>query len=200
MKRRGRHRSCGARPLCEYHETESPSVTGNGSRQPIDWSADMLISKELNAAMNEEIGLELFASHQYLNIAAYFERLALKKLAKMFFKQADEEREHAMKFIHYVVETGGTVEVPQVAAPKPGFASVEEAIKYSLDWEIEVTNRCNAIMTIAVDQKDYAAQDFMRWFVTEQVEEVSTMQTLLQVVQSAGERNLFMLEAYLSHE
>jgi len=160
----------------------------------------MLISKELNAAMNEEIGLELFASHQYLNIAAYFERLALKKLAKMFFKQADEEREHAMKFIHYVVETGGTVEVPQVAAPKPGFASVEEAIKYSLDWEIEVTNRCNAIMTIAVDQKDYAAQDFMRWFVTEQVEEVSTMQTLLQVVQSAGERNLFMLEAYLSHE
>ncbi|MFB3853124.1 MAG: ferritin [Vicinamibacterales bacterium] len=160
----------------------------------------MLISKELNAAMNEEIGLELFASHQYLNIAAYFESLALKKLAKMFFKQADEEREHAMKFIRYIVETGGKVEIPQVAGPKTAFGSVEEAIKYSLDWEIEVTNRCNAIMTIAVDQKDYAAQDFMRWFATEQIEEVSTMQTLLQVVQAAGERNLFMMEAYLSHD
>lgn len=160
----------------------------------------MLISKELNAAMNEEIGLELLASHQYMNTASYFEGLALKKLAAMFYKQSEEEREHALKFIRYITETGGTVEIPQVPAPKATFSGVEEAVKHALDWELEVTKRCNAIMTLAVGQKDYAAQDLMRWFATEQVEEVSTMQSLLQVVRAVGERNLFMIEGYLSHK
>lgn len=160
----------------------------------------MLISKELNKAINDQIGHELAASHQYINIAAYFDSLALKLLAKKFYKQAEEEREHAMKFVHYVSEAGGKVEVPAVAAPKASFASVEEAIKLSLDWELEVTRLINGLMDIAVAQKDYIAQDFLRWFVTEQLEEVSSMETLLTVVKSAGEKNLFMLEAYLAHE
>ncbi|MBP1604139.1 MAG: ftnA [Acidobacteria bacterium] len=160
----------------------------------------MLISKELNAAINDEIGLELFASNQYLAIAVYFESLALKKLAAMFYKQADEERQHALKFIHYVSETGGALKIPEIKAPQATFKSVEQAVKTSLDWEIEVTARCNGLMTIAVQQKDYIAQDFLRWFVTEQLEEVSTMENLLKVVKQAGERNIIMLEAYLSHE
>ena len=160
----------------------------------------MLISKELNAAINEEIGLELFASNHYLNIGSYFESLALKKLAGMFYKQAAEEREHAVKFVKYLNDVGGTVEVPAVAAPKAKYASVEEAVKDSLDWELEVTRRINSLMTLAIDQKDYAAQDFLRWFVTEQVEEVATMDNLLRVVQAAGERSLIVVEAYLVHQ
>jgi ferritin len=160
----------------------------------------MLISKELTAAINEEIGLEFFASNQYVAMAAYFEGLGLKKLAKMFFKQGDEERGHALKFIKYVVETGGALRIPSVQEPKAEFKSVEEAVRLSLDWEIEVTRRCNALMALAIEQKDYAAQDFLRWFVTEQVEEVGQMEQLLRIVQQAGERNLIMLEAYLSHE
>ena len=117
----------------------------------------------------------------------------------MFRKQSDEERAHALKFIHYLDETGGAVEIPAVAAPQARFKSVEEAIQVSLDWEIEVTRRCNALMALAIEQKDYAAQDFLRWFVTEQVEEVSTMDNLLKVVKAAGERNLMMVEAYLVH-
>ncbi len=160
----------------------------------------MLISKELTAAINEEIGLEFFASHQYLNIAAYFEGLALKKLAKMFYKQSEEERGHGLKFAKYVVEAGGIVEVPAVQAPKAIFKNVEEAIRLSLEWELEVTKRCNALMALAIEQKDYIAQDFLRWFVTEQLEEVSTMDNLLKIIQQAGERYIVMLEAYLSHE
>jgi bacterioferritin B len=160
----------------------------------------MLISKELAAAINEQVGHELQASHQYANIAAYFENLALKKLAKMFFKQSDEEREHAMKFIHYVSETSGGVAIPAVTAPKADFKSVEEAVKLSVDWEWEVTRRINNLMTLAVEQKDYLAQDFLRWFVTEQLEEISTMENLLKVVQTAGAHNMIMLEAYISHE
>ena len=160
----------------------------------------MLISKELTAAINEEIGLELFAANQYTNIASYFGSIALSKLAAMFRKQSDEEGAHALKFIHYLDETGGKLEIPAVKAPQATFKSVEEAVKVSLDWEIEVTNRCNALMALAVEQKDYAAQDFLRWFVTEQVEEVSTMENLLRIVRQVGERNLIMLEAYLSHQ
>jgi ferritin len=160
----------------------------------------MLISKELTAAFNEEIGLELFASHQYMAMAAHFDDLALKNLAGMFFKQAEEERAHAMKFIKYLMDAGGKVEIPTVKAPQAAFASVEEAIRLSYDWEMEVTRHINALMTLAIDQKDYIAQDFLRWFETEQLEEVSTMDKLLKVVRQAGERNLIMLEAYLSHE
>jgi bacterioferritin B len=160
----------------------------------------MLISKELTAAINEQVGHEFAASHQYANIAAYFDSLALKKLAKMFYKQSEEEREHGMKFVHYVSEAGGDVAIPAIAAPRAAFKSVEEAIQLSLDWEMEVTRRINNLMTQAIAEKDYIGQDFLRWFVTEQLEEVSTMDNLLKVVKQAGERNLIMLEAYLSHE
>ena len=160
----------------------------------------MLISKDLNDAINEQVGHELHASHQYVNIAAYFEGIPLKKLAAMFYKQAEEERSHAMKFIKYVVDAGGEVKIPAVAAPVPTFKTVEEAVKLSLDWELEVTRRINALMDIAVAQKDYMGQDMLRWFVSEQLEEVSTMDNLLKLVKLTGERNLIMVEAYLSHK
>ena len=159
----------------------------------------MLISKELNAAINEQVGHELRASHQYINIATYFEGYPLKKIAEMFYKQAEEERAHAMRFIEYVVDAGGKVEIPAVAAPQSTFKTVEEAVKLSLDWELEVTRRINDLMSLAIDQKDYMAQDMLRWFVTEQLEEVSTMDNLLKVAKLAGEKNIIMLEAYLSH-
>jgi ferritin len=159
----------------------------------------MLISKKLNAAFNEEIGLELFASNQYLNMSAYLEGQALKKLAAMFAKQADEERGHALKFVKYLNDVGGAVVIPAVPAPQAKFKSVEEVVQKSLDWEAEVTDRINAMMTQAIAEKDYAAQDVLRWFVTEQIEEMSTMDNLLKVVKAAGERSLIMVEAYLAH-
>lgn len=159
----------------------------------------MLISQKLTAAVNAEIGLEFFASHQYIATAAYFDSKGLKLLAKMFNKQAEDEYNHAMKFVNYLSLTNGPVEIPEVKAPKCQFTSTEEAVQLSLDWELEVTNRCNELMTIAVNDKDYAAQDFLRWFVTEQLEEVSTMQNLLNIVKQVGERNIIMVEAYLAH-
>lgn len=159
----------------------------------------MLISAELNKAFNEQIGRELLASHQYIAIASYFDGRALKKLAEMFFKQSEEEREHAMKFVEYLNDVGGKVEVPAIDAPKSDFQSAEEAVKLALHWELEVTRHINDLMTMAIEQKDYAAKEFLGWFVTEQVEEVSTMQDLLQIVQQVGEQHLIMVEAYLSH-
>jgi len=159
----------------------------------------MLISKELNAAINEEIGREFEASHIYVGMAAYADGLALKGLAALLFKQAEEEREHAMRFVKYLLDVGAEVQIPAIPAPPSAYESVEGAIKKALDWEIEITGHINALMAQAIKENDYAAQDMLRWFVTEQVEEVSTMTDLLKVVQQAGERNLIMVEAYLAH-
>jgi len=159
----------------------------------------MLISNELNKRINEEIGRELYASHQYMAMASYFDGLALKLLAKRFFEQAAEERDHAQKFVQYLLDVGGTVEIPAVEAPQSKFAGVEQAVQLALDWELEITRYINELMAQAIQEKDYAAQDMLRWFVTEQVEEVATMTDLLTVVKSVTDRQIIMVEAYLVH-
>jgi ferritin len=160
----------------------------------------MLITKELNDAINAQIGREMEASNQYLQIAAYFEGRYLKKLASLFYKQAAEEQEHALKFLHYVTETGGKLALPALKAPKVEFASAEEAVALSLKWEQDVTAFIYSLVEIANSTKDYIAREFLAWFVTEQLEEVSSMDNLLGVVKNAGDKSLIMVEAYLSHE
>jgi bacterioferritin B len=160
----------------------------------------MLICKEMTQAINSQVGYEFQASHQYVAIACYFAQEALPKLAGLFYKQAAEEREHGMKFVKYVTETGGKVVIPEVPAPQADFSSAEEALKLALQWEFDTTDRINNLMSMAIERKDYLAQDFLRWFVTEQLEEVSSMDTLLRIAQKAGERNLIMLEAYIAHK
>jgi len=123
----------------------------------------------------------------------------LKKLAELFYKQAAEEQEHALKFLHYVTETGGKLEIPALAAPKAVFSSAEEAVSMSLKWENDVTAFIYELVEIANSTKDYIAREFLSWFVTEQLEEVSSMDTLLGVIRNTGDKNLIMVEAYLSH-
>jgi bacterioferritin B len=160
----------------------------------------MLISKKLNEAINAEIGRELEASNQYLNMAAYFDSNAYKKLAELYYKQSEEERAHAMRFLKYVIEAGGEVRIPAIAAPKSEFQSVEEIFLKSLEWEKMVTKYVFGLMDIAVEEKDYIAQQFLSWYANEQLEEESSMETLLTICRRVGEKNLIMLEAYLSHD
>ena len=159
----------------------------------------MLIRTELGQAFNEQIGHELGASSQYIAIASYFEAQRLKLLAKLFFEQAEEEKEHAMKFVHYMIDTEGDLRIPAIPAPKHDFGSAEEAVEAALNWEKEVTRQINDLMRIAVEQDDYLAQSFLQWFIDEQLEEITKMSQLLSVIKRAGERNLLMVEAYLVH-
>lgn len=158
----------------------------------------MLISKELNAAINEQIGHEFGAMLQYVAIATYFEGEALPRLAAHFYRQAEEEKAHAMRLVHYVVEAGGQVAIPKIPAGKSGFASAEEAVKLSLDQEITVTNQINALTDLAIKDNDHAARIMLDWFVTEQIEEVSSMDQLLRMIQRAGESGLLFVEQFLS--
>ena len=154
----------------------------------------MLISKSMNKQMNEQIGHEFGASLQYVNIAAYFDDAGLPVLRDHFFKQADEEREHAMKFVRFLLDAGGAVEIPAIAAPRHTFASAAEAVSLALEWENTVTGQIHALMERATADKDYLSHDFLEWFIREQLEEVSSMDMLLKMVKRSGESGLMLVE------
>ena len=158
----------------------------------------MLISKAMNDQMNEQIGHEFGASLQYVSIAAYFDDVGLPVLRDHFFKQADEERQHAMKFVRFILDAGGKVRIPAIPAPKPTFKSAEEAVTLALEWEQTVTKQINALMNRSGSEKDYLSHDFLEWFVREQLEEVSSMDMLLKMVQRTGESGLMLVESALA--
>ena len=158
----------------------------------------MLISKDMNAALNEQIGNELAASNQYVSIAVYFDGEGLPGLAKHFYKQAAEERTHAMRFVKYLIDADGAVEIPAIPAPASRFSSAEEAVKLSYDSEMRVTMQINGLMDLAIKENDHAAQIMLTWFVTEQIEEVSSMESLLSMIRRAGDSGLLFVEQFLA--
>ncbi|MGD8584315.1 MAG: ferritin [Chloroflexota bacterium] len=157
----------------------------------------MYLSPNIVAALNEQIGHEFQAKLQYLNIAAYFDAEDLPQLAQFFYRQADEEDMHAMKFIHYLVDADSLVKIPALEQPKSSFEQAAETAALSLEWEQTVTTQINRLMKMAVADNDHATQEFLRWFVTEQVEEESTMRTLQRTFQRAGD-NLLWVEEFLA--
>jgi ferritin len=158
----------------------------------------MLISKRINEAINQQIGNEFAASLQYVAIAAHFENEALPQLAGHFYRQAEEERDHAMRFIKYTIDAGGHVTIPDIPSPKGRFSRAEEAVKLSLERELEVTRQINKLVELAKKESDYTTDNFLQWFVQEQLEEVSSMDQLLKVIQRAGESGLLRVEEYIA--
>jgi len=160
----------------------------------------MLTSQRVIDAINEQIGCEFSAMLQYVAIAAHFDLETLPELAGFFYRQAEEEKEHAHRFIKFVVDTGGQLRIPAIEAPQATFKFAEDAVKLSLDQEKKVTKQVNNLVHIAKEESDYTTDNFLQWFVQEQLEEVSSMENLLAIVQRAGEANLLRVEEYLSRE
>ena len=150
-------------------------------------------------ALNEQIGREFRAAYQYTAVAAYYDRLTFPRLAKFFYDQADEERGHALKMIGYLRDTGAELTLGELPAPHVGFEDHVEPIRLSLEAERKVTAAINGLFEIARATNDYASESFMQWFVDEQVEEESTMESLLQVAERVREQPL-MLEEFLARD
>jgi ferritin len=159
----------------------------------------MLISDKMVAAINKQIGNEFGAFLQYVAIAAYFGNESLPELSRHFNQQAMEEREHAMKFVNFVLDAGGLPEIPGIPAPQSRFSSAEEAVKLSLTWEETVTKQINGLLDQAGKENDHTSHTFLQWFVNEQLEEVSSMDMLLKIVRRAG-TNLLFVEDYLARK
>lgn len=154
---------------------------------------------EFVEALNEQVAHEFAASQQYVAVAVHYDTQTLPRLAAFFYAQAVEERGHAMKMIQYLMDQDAEVVVPAVAGPRNGFADLVEPIQVALDQEKVVTGQISNLAKIARDTGDYQSEQFIQWFLKEQVEEVSTMGDLLTTVKRS-EANPLWVEEFLARE
>jgi ferritin len=156
-------------------------------------------SERFVEALNDQIGRELNAAHQYTAVGAYYDRETFPRLAKFFFGQAEEERGHAMKMVEYLRDTNSALRLGEIAAPRSSFADHVEPIRLALEHEKKVTVSISGLFEIARETNDYASESFMQWFVDEQVEEEATMDALLQVAERVREYPM-MVEEFLARD
>ncbi len=149
--------------------------------------------------LNEQIGHEFAASQQYLAIAVHYDDETLPRLAAFFYAQALEERNHALMMVQYLLDAGAPAPIPAVAGPQNGFGDVVEPVALALAQERRVTDQINALAAIARQEGDYSSEQFMQWFIKEQIEEVASMNDLLKVV-SRSRENPLLAEEYLARE
>ena len=158
-----------------------------------------MLSKNMEKALNEQINAEVFSTYLYLSMAAWFHSKKLAGFGHWMEAQAREEWEHTMKFFHYVDERGGRVLLAKIDAPQAEWESPLEAFKAAYEHEKYITGRIHKLVALAREESDYATENFLQWFVTEQVEEESsTGRVVDQIEMVAGSRQgLFMLDREL---
>jgi bacterioferritin B len=149
--------------------------------------------------LNEQIGYEFGASQQYVAIAVHYDAETLPQLAAHFYRQAVEERNHAMMMVQYLLDSGDEVVIPAVAAPQTTFADDVAPVALALEQEKRVTAQISQLAVTARENGDLVAEQFMHWFLQEQREEVSSMSALLQVVERLRD-NVMLVEDYLARE
>ena len=149
--------------------------------------------------LNAQIHYEYGAHQQYVAIAVHYDGETLPRLARFFYDQALEERGHAMMMVQYLLDQGVDPIIPGIDAPKNGFGDIVEPIQLALDQEKRVTEQINALAASAREHGDYAGEQFMQWFIKEQVEEVATMSSLLTVVERSKD-NPMLAEDFLARE
>jgi len=149
--------------------------------------------------LNVQIGHEFAAHQQYVACAVYYDALTMPQMASFFYAQALEETDHAMMMIKYLIDQDAPVIVPGVSAPQVDFGDVVAPVELALDQERRVTALINELTKIARQDNDFASDQFMQWFIKEQVEEVATMSDLVAVVRRS-ENNIEDIEEYVQRE
>ena len=149
-------------------------------------------------ALNEQVGREFAASQQYVAIAVHYDDETLPGLAAHFYRQAVEERNHAMMIVQYLLDAGESVAIPGVDAPQTSFGDVVEPVALALQQEKTVTEQIVELAKIARDEGELVGEQFLHWFLQEQREEVSSMSDLLSIVERANASNILLAEEYLA--
>jgi ferritin len=149
--------------------------------------------------LHQQIGHEFEASQQYVAIAVHYDAQTLPRLAAFFYRQALEERNHAMMMLGYLVDRGCEVLIPGIDQPTSSFADIVEPVKLALEQERRVSDQIGELARIARDEGDYTSEQFTQWFLKEQVEEIASMTDLLRVVERAREDPM-RAEDYLARE
>ncbi|MGI9556413.1 MAG: ferritin [Solirubrobacterales bacterium] len=159
---------------------------------------DEMADKSFAEALNDQIPVEFGAHQQYIAIAVWFESETLPQLAGFYYRQAVEERNHAMMITQYLLDRDLEVTVPGVGAPKTSFSGIAEPVRLGLEQEKQVTVNFNEIAAAARADGDFQGEQFVQWFLNEQVEEVSTASDLLTTVER--EKSAREIEEYAARE
>ncbi len=154
------------------------------------------MNSKIQTAINNQINAEIYSAYLYLSMAAYFDGISLSGFANWMKIQYQEEMFHAMKFYDYVYERGGIVKMKAIEAPLTKFESPLQAFEYTLEHEKHVTSLINNLYELALNEKDYAFQSFLKWYIDEQVEEEGTASETIDKIKLAGTQGpgLFMLD------
>ena len=158
-----------------------------------------MASERFVAALTDQIGREFAAAHQYVAIGNYYAAETYPQLSAFFYSQAEEEREHAMKMVNYLIDRGAQPDIGQVEAPRQSFADHVEPIALALEQERHVTVKISELFEIARETRDYTSEQFMTWFLDEQVEEEAAMGDLLAVAERTVSVPM-LLEEYLARD
>lgn len=145
-----------------------------------------MLSDKIEKALNDQIRKEAQSSQVYLAMASWAEVNGLEGVAEFMYAQSDEERVHMMKIIKYVNERGGHALVAALEAPSTNFGTAKEMFELLLQHEITVSKSINDLVEISLSEKDYATQNFLQWYVAEQIEEEATARTILDKINLIG--------------
>ncbi len=154
----------------------------------------MTLSDKMLKILNEQVEKEAYASQLYLAMATWAEAQGLGGIAEWFYAQSEEEREHMLKFIRYISERGSHAIVPALEQPPKSFEGVKELFDASLEHEQMVTGAINDIVALSLEEKDYTTHNWIQWFVSEQLEEESSVQGIIDKLELLGDRGLYIFD------
>ena len=161
----------------------------------------MKLPSSLEDALNKQIGLEFASAHNYLSMSAYFESEAWEGFSSWMGTQSDEERGHAMKFYHYLLDRDGSVRLPEIPAPRFDFTTPLDVFETTLQQEQDISKSIFALYKAAHDVGDFATVSFLKWFVDEQVEEEKLVSDMVdRLKRSAGNNEAMLLLDRLAGE
>ena len=146
-----------------------------------------MISKDIEAALNKQISAEANSSHLYLAMASWAESRGYEGVSNFFYSQSDEERQHMLKLVKYVNERGGHAHIPEINEPSKMFDCLTHVFQDFLDHEVKVSSLINDLVHICLENRDYTTQNFLQWYVAEQIEEEALARTILDKLKLIGD-------------
>ena len=159
-----------------------------------------MLKKKMENALNKHLNAEFYSSYLYLSMAAYFESINLKGFASWMRVQAQEELVHAMKFYDFIIERGGKAVLSSIEGPQTKWQSPLAIFEHAYKHEQKVTGLINNLVDLSIADQDHATNNFLQWFVAEQVEEEASADEVVQKIKLMGDASggLFMLDQELA--
>ncbi|QQS51402.1 MAG: ferritin [Bacteroidota bacterium] len=153
-----------------------------------------MLKPKIESILNSQIGKELYSSLLYLSMASWAEHTGYAGIAKWLYAQAEEEKLHMLKFVNYINDRGGHAIIPAVEQPPVKHGTVKEMFESVLEHENKVTEWINDIVAATIEQKDFTTQNWVQWFVTEQIEEEASVKEILDKLHMLNGENMYMFD------